>query len=148
MPTYILREYGMDFDTVVAETAEEALDCFDPTTGDYDTSNRTIYNKVYAIHVDDCNDYATHTFSIDPEVPSCKDDNQHDWQSPYHLLGGLKENPGVWGNGGGVIINEVCMVCGCLRSTNTWAQDPTTGEQGLESVSYTPHKYAMEIEDS
>ena len=58
-------------------------------------------------------------------------------QSPHEVVGGLEENPGVWGNGGGVIIHEVCQTCGVHRHTNTWAQNPVNGKQGLESVSYS-----------
>lgn len=82
---------------------------------------------------------------IEPEQPGCVEGEEHDWQSPYEILGGSKENPGVWGHGAGVFIHEVCMRCGCERVTDTWAQDPDTGEQGLCSVRYEPGKYADEI---
>ena len=75
------------------------------------------------------------TIAIDPDEPKCEE-CEHDWKSPYSVVGGLKENPGVRGNGGGVIITEVCCHCGCYRITDTWAQNPSTGEQGLESVRY------------
>jgi hypothetical protein len=57
------------------------------------------------------------------------------------LVGGIEENPGVWGHGGGVVINEACVRCGCGRTTDTWAQDPSTGRQGLESVAYEEGAY-------
>ena len=53
----------------------------------------------------------------------------------------------VWGSGGGVRIEEVCMRCGCSKTTDTWAQDPSDGEQGLDSTSYVPRKYAGEVEN-
>jgi hypothetical protein len=31
--------------------------------------------------------------------------------------------------------------CGCARITDTWAQDPETGEQGLHEVRYEPDRY-------
>ena len=34
------------------------------------------------------------------------------------------------------MIREVCGHCGLYRERDTWAQDPQTGEQGLQSVSY------------
>jgi hypothetical protein len=77
----------------------------------------------------------SHTIAIEPEEPACIADD-HDWQSPYEVLGGLEENPGVHGHGGGVIIREVCANCGRYRITDTWAQRRDTGEQGLRSVSY------------
>ena len=73
---------------------------------------------------------------IYPQEPECQDEEWHDWQSPHDILGGLEENPGVWGHGGGVTITEVCAHCGAYRITDTWAQDPVDGEQGLRSVEY------------
>ena len=83
--------------------------------------------------------------ALDPEEPECEDYRGHDWQAPHEIVGGLKENPGVIGHGGGVIFEEVCVRCGCSRTTDTWAQDPTDGEQGLESVRYEEGKYAEEV---
>jgi hypothetical protein len=78
-----------------------------------------------------------HTIAIDPDEPECIDEyTEHDWESPHELLGGLKENPGVQGHGGGVVITEVCAHCGMYRDTDTWAQNPENGEQGLTSVEY------------
>ena len=71
---------------------------------------------------------------VNPEEPPCEDEN-HDWQSPP-FLGGLAENPGVFGHGGGVIRTEVCTHCGTYRVSDSWAQDPDGGEQGLDSVEY------------
>jgi hypothetical protein len=76
------------------------------------------------------------TVQVDPEEPACADEHEHDWRSPHPVLGGCESNPGVWGHGGGVIIREVCAHCGAYRVTDTWAQDPGTGEQGLTSVAY------------
>lgn len=76
------------------------------------------------------------TLTLDPPEPDCMDDEEHDWQSPYELLGGCQENPGVWGHGGGVVIRSVCKHCGRYKITDTWAQNPYNGEQGLHSVAY------------
>lgn len=88
---------------------------------------------------------ALHTVAIDPPEPACVDGDDHDWQSPHEIVGGCAENPGVHGNGGGVVIVECCMRCGCQRTTDTWAQDRSTGEQGLDSVSYDEGYYRDEI---
>lgn len=85
-------------------------------------------------------DWDWHTVGVDPDEPDCTD-GEHDWQSPLAIVGGIAENPGVWGHGGGVTISECCMRCGCRRLTDTWAQDPSTGEQGLCSVEYEPGYY-------
>ncbi len=76
------------------------------------------------------------TITLQPTEPECSSEDGHDWQSPIEVVGGIEENPGVWGKGGGVTITEVCSHCGCYRDTDTWAQRPDTGEQGLRSVSY------------
>lgn len=76
-----------------------------------------------------------HTITLEPEVPECDGEHDHDWRSPYSVLGGLKENPGVWGHGGGLIIKEVCEHCGGYRVTDTWAQDRETAER-FESREY------------
>jgi hypothetical protein len=84
-------------------------------------------------------DEQSHTVQLDPEEPECpSDEGEHDWQAPHELVGGLIENPGVHGHGGGVTITTVCMRCGARRVEDTWAQDPETGQQGLESVTYEP----------
>ena len=77
-----------------------------------------------------------HTVKIDPEEPECRHDEGHDWRSPYSVLGGLRENPGVRGNGGGVVCTSVCRHCGAYQISDSWAQDPETGEQGLDSLEY------------
>lgn len=83
-------------------------------------------------------------WDLEPECPE-SEDGAHDWQAPYEIVGGIKENPGVWGNGGGVIIYGCCMRCGCRRTTDTWAQDMSTGEQGLRAVTYEPGYYADDL---
>ena len=83
----------------------------------------------------------SHLIEIAPEEPSCEGVLDHDWQTPHDIVGGCEQNPGVWGHGGGVIIEEVCQHCGCGRTTDTWAQDSDTGIQGLTSVTYEEDKY-------
>ena len=56
----------------------------------------------------------------------------------------MAEDPGVHGHGGGVLITEVCRHCGCKRTTDTWAQNPETGVDGLRSVSYEEDAYTAE----
>jgi len=77
------------------------------------------------------------TVSLPPDEPTCVDE-EHVWCSPYELLGGVKENPGVWGSGGGVRIKEVCKHCGAYKLVDTWATNPTDGTQGHRSVEYLP----------
>jgi hypothetical protein len=73
---------------------------------------------------------------LDPEEPACAKGEEHEWCSPHEVVGGLKENPGVYGHGAGLIITEVCRHCGAYRETDTWAQDRTDGTQGHCEISY------------
>lgn len=86
---------------------------------------------------DPCEQESIH-LSIYPEEPDCPSEaGEHNWQAPIEIVGGIEENPGVWGHGGGVVIDRVCMRCGLRRCKNTWATDPETGMQGLETISYS-----------
>lgn len=67
---------------------------------------------------------------LDGEEPECSSDDGHDWQAPYSLLGGLRENPGVWGSGPGVTSRRVCGHCGAYEIHESARQDPGTGEFG------------------
>lgn len=125
---------------IEAESAEEAAQEY-VDGGDWGNGSETVWIDVYVTPVDDDGEAIDDereriTITLDAEEPECEDGEEHDWRSPYSVLGGLEENPGVWGHGGGVIITEVCAHCGRYRVTDTWAQNPGTGEQGLESVEY------------
>jgi len=119
------------------------------SNGDYGHIDATIWVDTAVIDEEGTR-VETVTTQLDPAAPRCVDGKRdsHEWKSPYRLLGGLKENPGVWGHGGGVIIRDVCMQCGCERTTDTWAQRRDTGEQGLESVQYDAGKYRDEIQEA
>lgn len=84
--------------------------------------------------------------TLEAEEPDCNDGESHVWANPHSILGGLKENPGVQGHGGGVACTDLCLRCGCERTTDSWAQDSSDGEQGLESVEYEAGKYADEVD--
>lgn len=75
--------------------------------------------------------------TLQPEPPKCCGDS-HAWESPYSVVGGIKENPGVFGSGGGVRTREVCRHCGAYMVTDTWATDPYDGSQGHYSEEYLP----------
>lgn len=140
---WILREAGYDYATIIG-TLDDAIAEAERAgeTGDYDTSHGTVWTEIY-IHCPDTDDQECITVQIDPEAPPCLDGGEHDWQAPHKLVGGSKENPGVWGHGAGLLIYEACLRCGCRRTTDTWAQRPDTGEQGLTSVRYEPGYYRV-----
>lgn len=117
------------------DAAEEYADGFDPSseTQIIDIATyRSGINRDGAIV--DC-DHQYHTIVIPAEEPPCTDSHGHDWRSPWKIVGGCKQNPGVFGNGGGVIIKEVCHHCGCKKTTNTWAQH--NGQQGYRTIEYS-----------
>ena len=115
--------------------------------GDYGDGTETVFVAVttwrVAYYLDEDGDLAetridldSTTREVEPEEPECLPGRDHDWQSPFSLLGGLRENPGVQSHGGGIMMREVCAHCGAQMLTDTWAQNPATGEQGLRSVEY------------
>lgn len=145
MPRYELREQGTVFNTVVADDADGALDQVELSYSDYsgnDDEPSTVFVEIAAVNADDSDDSGCRTFTLDPEEPTCPAADEHDWQSPVEIVGGLKENPGVHGHGGGVTVSECCMHCGCRKFTDTWAQDPSNGTEGHETVAYTPGHYS------
>jgi hypothetical protein len=111
--------------------------------GDWNEPEETIWIRV-TIFDEDGDWVDTVHVAIDPTEPACSGYEEHDWRAPHALVGGLKENPGVHGHGGGIVIAEVCVRCGCKRTTDTWAQDRSTGEQGLTSVSYERKAYSAD----
>lgn len=137
------QEYCADFEaTSVAEALEEARS--NVQRSNYDEAEGTIWIDV-RVRCELTEEEDADSVQCDAEEPDCVGGEEHDWQSPIEIVGGIAENPGVWGHGGGVIIHAACMRCGCGRVTDTWAQRLDTGEQGLTSVSYREGEYAEKI---
>lgn len=128
-----------------AATAKEAAEEYAKDSG-LEPASRTRWAHVWASLGDD--DAESFRIDIDAEIPVCVlDGNGHVWSSPIEIVGGIKENPGVFGKGGGVLINEVCQICGCGRVTDTWACDPNNGERGLAAVEYRPGEYDARLDE-
>lgn len=140
-----LREEGYEYTEITAESAAEALDIARDNVdrANYPDCTGTIWIAV-RVRCEETGEDDSDTVTLNEEEPSCESGEEHRWQSPHCLVGGLTENPGVHGHGGGVIITEVCLKCGCKRVTDTWAQNPETGEQGLRSVSYEEDHYSSD----
>jgi hypothetical protein len=143
---WCLSEEGVEYATITACSLEEALDeaRSNVDRNNYSDAEGTIWVDVH-VHCPLTDESGGATVQLDEPEPECPHADGHDWQSPHDAVGGCESNPGVWGKGGGVIITEVCLHCGCEKVTDTWAQDPTTGEQGLTSVTYEVGKYASAI---
>lgn len=67
----------------------------------------------------------TVTTEIQPEAPKCSAPNGHEWRVVSART-----------NGGGMVYSYECTECGCMRTVDTWAIRPDTGERGLESILY------------
>ena len=78
----------------------------------------------------------TVTVTLDPVPPACTVGHVHDWCAPYEVVGGIAENPGVWGHGGGVVCRRVCRHCGAYKVTDTSPQHPAAEVLGLVSTRY------------
>lgn len=68
------------------------------------------------------------------EEPECaegggEDEGGHAWVSPHELVGGCKENPGVFGGSGtSMTIIHVCALCGCKRTERHAGSQRNPGE--------------------
>lgn len=121
------------------EAAEEYVSVYEPEEKTYWC---TVYTRRKGYTIEDKeiieinDDNGEHFFTIDPEEPPCTDTYDHDWVSPIEVVGGIRESPGCWGHGGGVIMKTICRHCGWYRIVDTWDTDPATGKQGLYSITY------------
>lgn len=74
-------------------------------------------------------------------APKCASGGRHKWTREHAIVGGLRENPGVHGHGGGVVIYEACARCGCARITDTWDE---RRNQRRRTVTYEPGRYEVQ----
>ena len=129
-----LSENGHCYSVVDAGCAEEALveARYNVNPESYPESTSAFCVEV-AVRCAETGEVFYDSVVVEPPVPECAGDDDHDWHSPQSL-GGCRENPGVWGHGGGVIIHELCRICGAKRVTDTWADDGSGGH--FTEVSY------------
>ena len=140
---YICTDGNQEIE-IEADSAQEAAQEY-VDGGDYLGNDlKTTWVNVY---VCESREYSNTVIKItvDPEEPKCTED-KHDWQNPIEIVGGCRENPGVFGSGGGVMIIEVCMHCGCGKHNNTWDYDPQDGKK-TESIEYIPGEFRQELEE-
>jgi len=65
------------------------------------------------------------------ELPECdaSEDGEHDWQSPHSIVGGIRENPGVWSNGGtSYSTKSVCACCGAHKHETCYGSQRNPGQ--------------------
>jgi len=145
--TWILREEGYDYGEFTG-TRQDAIDEAKSNVerDNYPDATGTIWIDV-SVRCEATDEEWSGSVTLDEPEPDCHPGYTHEWIAPHWLVGGIRENPGVQGHGGGVVIREACRHCGCERVTDTWAQRPDTGEQGLTSVGYTPGEYAEALRE-
>jgi len=92
--------------------------------------------------------------SYSDELPACEatdapsdddaDEQGHVWRSPYSVVGGIKENPGVWSLGGTAMrFVECCRHCGCIKTTKQ-AGSQRNRDQPIEIITIEPRTEASE----
>lgn len=144
MTQYKLYQDHFHYDTVEADSVDEALNIArnNVSRADYDECKGTLVIPIYVQNVEDAEDSVADDVYLPPEEPKCSE-LEHDWQSPIALVGGIESNPGVWGKGGGVIIKEVCVNCGCLKKVDTWSQNSQDGTI-YTSTTFQPNAFSDE----
>lgn len=145
MTSYTARdEMGETIDlaaTKISEAREEVEEWV--RDGSWGTEEKTVWvDATISKHLDDEDtdgeDVETVTVAIDPEEPRCPE-GEHDWQEMEGIIRKVR------GHGGGIIFEEVCMHCGTVKTTDTWAQKSSTGDQGLTGISYEEYKYEGKV---
>lgn len=140
---YACDEYcELEFEGLSHDEAAEAF----ASSGDWGDRLSTDWLEVFTYRYDEDGeriDSQSHTIKLEAIEPPCPEGDAHDWQSPHAIVGGQKDDPGVRPHGGGVLITEVCMRCGCRQVTNTWARSPD--REGVTKTTYTPGYYADQI---
>jgi len=122
-------------DTLYAVAPDDASDAVEAwlTGGDWDASEGQLYLVAYAVAIDPVTGEAVeHTrvcgeATIEQPEPDCEGDEEHDWCAPHSVVGGLRENPGVYGAGAGIRSRQVCAHCGAYSVYESARQDSGTG---------------------
>lgn len=74
--------------------------------------------------------------TADPDHLSEEQDAEgHIWESPYQVVGGIRENPGVWGGQGTYLHHRsVCRLCGQYRETTTGGREDCDHGKPISTV--------------
>jgi len=132
MKTYTVDVDGFEIE-IAADCAADAARAY-VDDGEWGADEATVFIPVRTTDPDGETEWFS--FAIHPCEPKCTDGRRgHDW----HREGGIAENPGVWGHGGGTVTTETCRHCGITRQTDTWASTPDGGHD-------TRIQYQREVE--
>lgn len=127
-----------------ASAAQEYVSDGDYPTPDLLEQVGTYWVRVTAIEIlgededgeDVDGDRTTHMIPVDPSEPPCSYKRGHNFRQDS-----------ARGHGEGVVVVEVCHICGLEKITDTWAQCPVSGIQGLRSVRYDTKNYSKTAPD-
>lgn len=139
--TYEIRDDSGGSKTIHAVDIDDAVDQLRAWLADQEAPKTETEWAHGWVSDDTGEDVADATVAIHPPEPECDGGWPHRWETPVGIVGGCESSPGVYGHGGGVTCAEVCPRCGCGKHTDSWAQDPATGRQGLTSIRYEPSEY-------
>ena len=147
--TWEIREECGGSDTIEADALEDAIKEAEDWVqdGEYGQDEHSVSVQYWVEELppgDAPDDWEGEEYSgtveMHPDEPDCDpldpdaEGEGHDWQRPIEIVGGIKENPGVWGHGGGIKSTSVCSRCGMYARVDTWADDGHGGH--MESQSY------------
>lgn len=97
-----IRECGKEFEgVVITDNDYEVVRTWFAMDGerndDYPSTDWGEYWLAYSAEEPspDSDAWKQHTATLHPIEPEC-DDGEHKWESPVEIVGGIKENPGVW----------------------------------------------------
>jgi hypothetical protein len=142
-------EAGSD-EEAIAEARQRVGEWIDPTEI---SDTAWVVERLVEVVGDERREVGEVARRIEPEAATtCPNGEEHEWVDDgtlYRLVGGLRDNPGVWGHGGGVTITEVCRRCGTEVVRDTWCQCGDYPSPGAEHVHryVTVGKYREELEE-
>lgn len=118
MSTYNIRsEDGCEI-AVGAESLTEAIEATREWIRDGDWGKDPAYVQAWVSEKDsDEETYVEVLVNKDgPGPPDCVDGHEHAWRTSYELVGGSRENPGIWSmQGTQIMARSVCARCGMYQ---------------------------------
>lgn len=151
---YEMREDSGASEIIESDSIEQALDIARDWAADGDYDERCMV-RVYVTEIDDngepVGDDASDEVEAGPEpkAPPCTDggtdDDDHDWQTPHGLVGGISENPGVWSTGGtSMSFAYVCARCGARKHESHTGSQRNPGELPVTVTYSAPTEASLE----
>lgn len=132
--------------TVMARTAEEAMAEFPFEKENYDTTDGPLLIN-HAARSMLTGRYLSKDVVLPMKVPPCAPGQEHDWRAPVSVVGGSKENAGVFAGTVHPTTHEVCACCGIYRTTGDMFQIP--GQQFISAVQYgRPDRASLDYVES